>query len=435
MKAYKPLLISLALSTITIGLSACGSSNNDNSNGNQMVILTFTDELKNMINNYYLKAHPEDVGKIKVEKSELNAMAQTLTQKMDNNGKNLPDMVALEAAVVLNFIEPDYRKYLEPLNDIIESTSTDNMYSYTKDIVTADDGKIYGLAWQATPGGYFYKTDIAEKVGINSYEEMQEQISTWEGFMDLAKKCEEKNIKIVSSITEPAKVFLSSRSSSWVNDNKLTIDPILYEGDYSCMEIMHKLQQNKGYTSRSNERSSVWFNDIKSNDVLGYFASSWSLYYDLKEYAGDTAGNWAMCKGPHSFYNGGTWLSAMSTSSDENKALAKKIIKYFTTDETFLENWGCETGDFMNNKKVMEKIKDDYSCEFLGGQNHLNILYNVAEEINGNLISPYDNKINSSFKTWAGNYAMESTAAKTIEKALSSFKNSVLKNYPTLDIE
>ena len=89
----------------------------------------------------------------------------------------------------------------------------------------------------------------------------------------------------------------------------------------------------------------------------------------------------------------------------------------------------------MNNKNVMSSLKENYTCEFLGGQNHLETLYSVAEEISGDLISPYDNKINSTFKTWAGNYAMETSAAETKQDAIDVFKLKVANQYPTLIVE
>ena len=161
--------------------------------------------------------------------------------------------------------------------------------------------------------------------------------------------------------------------------------------------------EQKGYTHGSIDRAAGWIADIDSNNTLGYFCSSWGLNFDLMPNADTTRGDWQMCKAPIDYFKGGTWLASVEGCTHKDNAL--DFIKYVTTNEDFLTKRGKETGDFMNSKKVMSELVKDYSCEFLGGQNHLEILYEVAENINGELISPYDARIDSEFVSAVGDFA------------------------------
>ena len=68
-------------------------------------------------------------------------------------------------------IEADYaKKYandkyaLDVIEDLmIPEYSLSQQYQYTKDIVTDEDGAIRGVSWQATPGLFAYRADIARE--------------------------------------------------------------------------------------------------------------------------------------------------------------------------------------------------------------------------------------------------------------------------------
>lgn len=138
-----------------------------------------------------------------------------------------------------------------------------------------------------------------------------------------------------------------------------------------------------------------------------------------------SAGKWQMCKAPNDYFKGGTWLAIPKGSERVEKA--KEFIKYITTDRDFLLERGRTTGDFMNSKSVMQEIVKDYECEFLGGQNHLKLLYEVAEKINGNLISPYDAALDASYTTTAANFAQdEASTPEEVETARDEQKTNFI---------
>lgn len=432
----QPLLLTAILSVgLLSSLSGCG-----NSSGGKVTVWTFSNELKEIVKNYYKK----DV--TVVIKSSVTQVKDELANAQ-KSGKKIPDVVALEAAVIADFTSKSSENAsLMSLEDI---SGTDDMYTYTKSVATSTDGKLLGLSWQATPGGFFYKKSVAAKVGINSVSEMETQISTWQGYLELAERCHNVDLKpdvagnqtiaICSSITDPVKVFLSGRNKSWVENNTLQMEPVMFGGDgnqYNCFDVVRSLQQ-LGYTHESSDRGSGWVSDIDSDNTLGYFCSSWGLNFDLMPNAETSYGDWQMCKAPINYFKGGTWLAIPKGATNVDGA--KNFIKYVTTSKEFLLERGQKTGDFMNSKSVMQQLVQNYSCEFLGGQNHLAILYEVAENINGNLISPYDATIDSVFTTTVANYARDvAETAEEIETAREEQKDKfivgVKAKYPTMNV-
>ncbi len=436
MKNYKKLLaIPCALGLLMAGLTGCNTSS-----GKTITIWTFSNELSQISNNYFTK----DTG-VKVKVVIKGSVAKVVADFNNalRSGVELPDIIAVEAAKIAAITNQP-----ENFIDLTNVGNTEQMYDYTKSVASAD-GKLIGLAWQATPGGFFYKSSIAEKLGITSVEQMEAQISTWDGYLELAKKAHEydlnpskdgvQSIAISSSISDPVKVFLSGRENSWVENGYLQEEKIMFgEGNElttdNCFDVVRTLHKNN-YTHQTADRSSGYFADVESNNTLGFFCSSWGLNFDLIPNAGETAGDWRMCKAPSDYFKGGTWLSIPAKAN--NVDLAKQFIEYVTTNETFLKARCVEAGDFMNNKKVMSEVITDYQCEFLGGQNHLAKLYEVAENINGKLISPYDSDIDDAYQNCCANYAQNKDLeiVNARQKYRIEFRNAVSEKFPDIKLQ
>ena len=247
-------LIGLAtLMLMSLSSTACSKKSEGT-----LVVWTFTDELKELIDEYYIPNCNPDY-EIDVKVYALDDLSTKLRQAISTQ-KNLPDLVALEAKVVLNYIDSGV---LINLNDIVESGATDDMYDYTKDIVTVD-GDCYALSWQATPGGFFYRTDLAEThLGVTTPEEMQAKMSDWSKFIATAEELKEKNVKMISSTIDPVKVFLGQRENGWVDKkNNFVIDDSLLQydektgtfGTYNCFDVVKSIHKNY-YSNRTAERS------------------------------------------------------------------------------------------------------------------------------------------------------------------------------------
>ena len=99
-----------------------------------------------------------------------------------NGGDKVPSIIACDDDVALYFLSSDA---IVPVEDLgITADMYSNAYQYTVDYATID-GKLKGMCWQATPGCFIYRTDIAKEVlGTDDPAKVQEYVKDWDTFLD-----------------------------------------------------------------------------------------------------------------------------------------------------------------------------------------------------------------------------------------------------------
>ena len=137
------------------------------------------------------------------------------------------DMFLLEADYALKYVDTDYT--LDVKKDIgLTDDDLSQMYGYTKTVASDSKGALKGVSWQATPGLYAYRTDLAEKVygeGEATPEKMQARLADWAKFDTAAAAAKAKGVKMVSGYDDMYRVFSNNATTSWVDSNgKVTMD-------------------------------------------------------------------------------------------------------------------------------------------------------------------------------------------------------------------
>ncbi len=385
-----------------------------------LVVWSFTDEIKNMIDKYYLVDYPDK--KIEYSLTPTDQFPNKLDPVLAS-GSGAPDVFALEDAFVRKYIESGL---LLDLSDIAAEVKGKSL-AYPIE-VGSYEGKVYGLSWQATPGAMFYRRSLAKKyLGTDDPKEVQKYMSSLDKFVETAGVLKSKSggkCVVVSSTGDMFMPFKGARKDPWVVGGKLVIDPAMV----SYME-MAKTLRDKGYEGRSQQWSEGWFNGMKGTlkdesgkdvEVFSYLLPTWGLHYVLKTNAPDTSGDWAMIPGPAPYHWGGTWIAAYKGT--KNVAAAKEFIKYVTSSDSFLERWAKDTGDVVSNTVVTAKIKDSYSEPFLGGQNHYAEFVDMAKNVDGKLTQGTDQAIEALFNEAVISYV---EGEKSKDKAIADFKSQV----------
>ena len=361
-----------------------------------------------------------------------------------------PDVVALEAAFVKQWVESNL---LADLNELLPLTEELKTFPAVVQVGTHND-VAKGFSYQATPGAFFYRRSIAtECLGTDDPAEVQALVADIDKFKEAAATIKECNPDYFTVGTADAMFnpFLANRAQPWVVDEELIIDPMVFD-----FIKFAKFMRDNEYESQANQWSEGWFTgmsdtlaDAEGNPqkIFSYFLPTWGLPYVLMPNSGDTGGDWAMIDGPLPYQWGGTWVGAMKDSP--NLELAKEFIKFVALDEENLTNWatGVYTndyltaidpdtpedqaqapGDFVSSQVVVEKITSTFDgselYEWLGGQNNYEAFGKAAPNVNGALLTGSDDAIQralqDAYRPWL---AGEITEAEMWEQWLSSVRN------------
>ena len=408
-------------------LSACGGGATSGDTADQpmeldtseevtLTVWSFTNELKTMA-----VAFEERYPNVTVEFSMVPMTDGEYQTKLKSalGTTDIPDVVALEAAFVKEWVEADF---LADLNDLLPYTEELKTYPSVVEVGT-HNGVTKAYSYQATPGAFFYRRSIAQEcLGTDDPVEVQAMVADLDKFVDAAQKIKDchEGYFIVGTSAAMFNPFLANRAQPWIVDDTLVIDPKVVEFvDFA------KLFRDEGYESQAEQWSEGWFAgmsdslvDAEGNPqrIFSYFLPTWGLPYVLIPNSGDTGGDWAMINGPLAYQWGGTWVGVMKNS--DNLQWAKEFVKFVALDEQNLTNWatGVYTneylkaidpsvpddqaqppGDFVSSQVVVEKITSSFDgselYDWLGGQNNYEAFNQAAPNVNGALLTGSDDAI------------------------------------------
>lgn len=412
-----------------------------------LTILAWTgnSDIKNMVKLFCQeKGYSEDQIVIKGVGDNGEGARDQYAQYLSGDGD--ADLMCLEADWILQYINDD--TLVAPLSDLgITEADYANAYDYTVQIGKDKNGVLKGASFQAAPGGFVYRTDLAEEyLGVKTPEEMQEKVKDWDTFMETAKTVYEvSGNKTSLTATEGGlwQVYAANRTQPWVVDGKLVMDTA--EDFFDVAKTM----ADNHYLAGVPQWDPAWYQAGQDGTTMGYFFSTWCMTNsdgsqlwqaegvtkdDDGNLSGPTFGKYNICQGPTGYFWGGTWLAA-STKCD-TKDLATEFVKFFTTDADTMQKYAEFTGDFTNNKVAMQAIIDagTNKNDLLGGQDQFAVLAVGANNIKmDGLITEYDSKIKSCLNTAVQDYIAGTYATK--EEAVDAFKKSVVATFPDIVVE
>lgn len=409
--------------------------------GKVLNIWCWNDEFQNRVKSFYPGyVHNEDgtgtIGDVKVVWT-INAN--------ENNGYQIPLDAALldqenkaaDERIDIFLIEADYAdKYVNssyslPVSEVgISDADTAEMYQYTKDVATDENGNLKAVSWQAAPGLFAYRRSMAKEVlGTDDPDTVQTYVSDWDQFDETAAKMKESGYFMLSGYDDSFRTFSNNVSAPWVNEN----DEIIIDAN-----ILKWVEQTKTYTDNGyNNKNSLWTDGWAADQgadgkVFGYFYSTWGINFTLLGNAGEEGyGDWAVCYGPQSYYWGGTWICASYMT--DNASLVRDIMYQLCCNGEIMESItrDPEVQDYTNNMAAMERIATDpeYKSEFLGGQNHVALFVENAKKIDMSNISAYDQGLNETFQAAFKDY-FDGTV--DYDTALANFYANAIVKYPNL---
>ena len=420
--------------------STGGDSTELKDDGDVLTILAWSgnSDIKNMVELFCAETGT-DASKINiVAQGESGGDASTqYTQYLSGNED--ADLMCLEADWILKYINDD--SLTAPLSALdITKDSFANPYPYTVAIGTNEAGVLKGASFQAAPGGFAYRADLAEQyLGVKSPEEMQAKIGDWASFQATAKELYEKSEgKCALTATEGGlwQVYQANRTQPWVKDGKLVMDNA--EDFYDIAKSM----KDEKTLADVPQWENPWYASVINGDSLGDFVSTWglttattSILYQFADGKQNDDAYMAYCAGPQNYFWGGTWLG-VSTKCD-NKSLAKQFVEFFTCNDDSMRKYTEKTNDFCNNSVVMKAIVDEAANKnplLKDGQDQFAILLDAASNVKmDGLITKYDSTIKEAFNKSVQDYIAGNHATK--EDAIDAFKKSVAADVTDITVE
>ena len=414
-------------------LTACGEKKPTNPEDftGTLTVWSFTNELRTMAIAFEARYPNVDVVFTNIPMTDGEYQTKL---KASIGTEDIPDVVALEAAFVKEWVEADF---LADLADLLPLTEELQTYPSVVQVGT-HEGVTKAFSYQATPGAFFYRRSIAlECLGTDDPVAVQAMVSDIDKFVETAetiKNCNPDYFTVGTS-AELFNPFLANREQPWIVDDALVIDPMV-------VEYIHfaKMMRENGYESQATQWSEGWFAGMSDTlvaadgtpkKVFCYFLPTWGLPYVLipnsTSDTTDTGGDWAMINGPLAYQWGGTWVGAMKDS--ENLDLAMEFVKFVALDEENLTNWATgvytneylkaidpETpddqyqapGDFVSSQVVVEAITASFDgsalYEWLGGQNNYEAFGMAAPLVNGALLTGSDDALQRALESQRDQY-------------------------------
>ena len=462
MKKNLKALVVLALAfAMVFTMAGCGGGSEGSSEGGGeaseggqvLNIWCWTDEFQSRFNDYYPEVKEVAEDKSTTTLNDGTIVKWTINPNENNNYQDKLDEALLKQAdaaaddkIDIFLVEADYAlKYVDAdvTMDVKELGLTDDdmaqQYQYTKDIVTDSNGAQKGTTWQATPGLFAYRRSIAKDVlGTDDPEQVQEALSDWAKFDEVAAKASEKGYKMLSGYDDAYRTFSNNVAAPWVDGDTVKVDE----------NIVKWIDQTKDYTDKGyNNKTSLWDENWAADQgpagkVFGFFYSTWGINFTLlgnsletpvdqggKEEVGNGIyGDYAVCYGPQPYYWGGTWICA--AAGTDNADIVKDVMLKLTCDKEIMKKITEDTQDYTNNQEAMQEIADsDFASDFLGGQNHIALFVEAAKKIDMSNAGPYDQGLNESIQTAFRDYFDGNV---DFDKAKANFEKAAQEKYPEL---
>ncbi len=405
--------------------------------GDAMTVLCWTGDDLDVMLDTWSKAEGIDTAKINFKNFGVGGGEAAAQYDQYFLGGEDVDMLMVEADWALKYINDDTAT--APLSELgFTDADFAGQYAYTMEVGKDSNGVIKGTSWQAAPGGWCYRTDLAESyLGVKTPEEMQAKVADWDKFQATAAEvatASGNKTALTTTLGGIWQAFAANRTTPWVSDNKLTVDDFCN----TFIDLAKNMRDNK-YVTEANQWTDEWYAAGQTDDTMGYFVSTWGFGASILETAaggegGATYGKWNVCQGPTPYFWGGTW--ACVSPKTDNADMVANFMNYFTINETSMKEYALAKPDYVNNMNAMQAIVDEgtNSNALLGGQDQFAVLHEAAKNINLNgLITPYDASIKTAFLDAVNAYCAGETADAAA--CLDDFKNRVAESVTDITVE
>ena len=410
----------------------------DASASDAIVIWTWNTDIKTILDKVLKDVNPDLYNRIVYVNTGGSDYYQ---DKLDNilgdpSNELYPDIVALEADYILKYTGGSNLANIADLG--ITASDYAKEYQYTIDIGTSPDGNVKALSWQACPGAWVIRTDLAEQyLGTSDPKEVQAFFKDWDAVYETAKKVKADSgdaTRLLPGYDDLMRVYMGARKDGWYGtDSTLVIDPAMLE----YMDYAKKLQDEE-LTWGTTQWADPWVAHKNDDSTLALPGCTWYTYWSTDA---NHFGSYILVEGPQPYAWGGTWLAATAGYNTALKDDVAQIIKYFTCDTDFMIKINDANADYVNNTDAIQDRIDNNIVASLDGKDILSdkqgetfiafFKRSGIENINGKLLTARDASLNSLFSTQVDAYVQ---GTKTKDEAVQAFKDAAKDTFSWLNV-
>ncbi|MDT9717493.1 extracellular solute-binding protein [Paenibacillus sp. ClWae2A] len=419
-KWFKPTIVFVCAAML---LAGCQFSPSNQTKKQEITVWSFTDEAGYAIEKFEQK-YPD----IKVNFVNIpgNFYITKLKSALQTTSK-APDVFMIENANIRELIDVPYLENLSAspynANELIQE-----QYAFVQANEKDSEGNVRAIGYQGTPGGIYYRRDLAKKyLGTDDPEQVGSQIDTWEKIFEIGEKVQQLSGNKVHALANWNAISNSYDGIPWVKDGKLVIDPTYLE----VLDLVREARE-RNVLAEYEDGSAGYAASMQKGEVMFYPGATWALQYTFKANAPDTEGMWGLAQGPSAFSAGGTYI-AMYSKSDK-KDLAWKFIEFYNFDHDFLSELAKEQDYFTSNMVVNDELASSLSSSYLGGQKHFEFFSEAAKRVPVYERTKYDATINNDiYKIVLQLYLNKDIQTK--EEVVKRIKRDVTLRFPELEVE
>ncbi len=377
---------------------------------------------------YQIEAFKKKYPNVKVEFTMLGTDYDTKMQTIVDNRTEGPDVFYSDVKNVKNYIESEAWENLsaDPYN-----ADVSDLEEYTVNLGSDDEGNVRALSYQATPGGFWYKRDLAKLyLGTDDPDEISKMLSSMDGVLEVAEKIRDGSDGATHMFASYQDIWqfanYGMRTIPWVEDEKFQMDEFVPE----FFDVAKTVRDN-GYDAKIDIWTDAWYASCADDSVFGYVLPTWGLPYVIMTGAPESNGNWGLASVPEAYFNGGSYLGVYQES--QNKDLAWLYVDFVCNNHDYIKQYAEDKGDYTSLKSVNKEIADSgYEEAFCAGQNTFAFYSSQMDKINTDIVTKYDDTIGSLL---FNNIELYLNGQLDKESAIQQFKDDVATNYRKLDVE
>lgn len=403
------------------------------------VVWGWNDDIKKILDGPFKEAYPEEYERIVFVNTGGSDYYQSKLDPMldDPSNELYPDMMGLEVDYVQKYVNSDWVQTVESLG--ITADDYANQYQYNIDLGSDWDGNVRALFWQATPGCFQIRADLAEKyLGTTAPEELKAKFADYDTILETAREVKEASggaCKLFSGYDELKRVLMNARSEGFYNEN----DVITLDENVTQYLELAKTMYDEELTYNTNQWSADWYANMdgdgeSANAAIAYMGCPWFTYWCLSD---TWKNNTILIPTPEQCYWGGTGLAATTECSDTE--LAALIMKYITCDTEGMVAINTLNSDFVNNTEAISQIiESGASADGNGylyadaGQNFMEFFLPLADGLDASIVTAEDQQILSLLDAQTQAYA---TGEKDLDTAISDLTSSIHDTFSYLSVE